>query len=242
MAMTDDIWTYPKGGAVPDLADLLQAETLAELQGMSATRQDAALRVLEEGRDQAEAEARAVAADLAKKGVHFDVERLLRPSLLDRMQDKWYDVLDWWQAKPEPADAAPSDDAFFVYDLPVAITNEPRHIAKDHAEIDADVARMVDGLTRQITAQRGRAPVTFSVPEALLDTLQDEDEWSEDATIAFELTYAVAYWPPAGQPALMLSVVQEDTEHRIEVRLLAQGATAHRRLMDVAQRMGVTTS
>lgn len=235
------IWTFPREGRVPDLAEMLQATSLTELFAASERKQEQAFQAQLEARDVAVERAQGVATDLAAKGIDVELERFLRPTLAERLSEKWYDFLDWWEGRRDPApdDTPPPEDAMFVYDVTLAITDTVREIPVEYDEIFAEVDAMVAALSRQITAQRGRAPVTFDVPEPVIDALEEEDAWSEEATLAFELDCAVAYWPAAGQPALMLSVVQEDTDHRVEVKLLAHGGMAHRRMMAMAEEMGI---
>lgn len=236
-----EIWTFPREGRVPDLADMLQATSLAEFFAASERKQQQALQAQIEASDAALERAREVAKDLKAKGIDFDPERLLRPTLAERVSEKWYDLLDWWEGRrdPVPDDTPPPDDAMFVYDVTLAMTDLPGEVPFEYEETHAEVDAMVEALSRQITAQRGRAPVTFDVPEPVIDALEEEDAWSEEATLAFELDCAVAYWPATEQPALMLSVVQEDTDHRIEVKLLAHGGVAHKRMMAMAEEMGI---
>ncbi len=238
MSAALEIWSFPKGGEVPDLADLLQAQSVAELSEVSEQSQEAAVRAVEDARDKAIEDARAVAADLKAKGVNFDVDRILRPSLWERVQDKWDELLDWWQRDEAPVSTREQESVPFAFDLPLAYTHPPRSLSIERDVIDAEVTRFTDALIRQITAQRGRGPVRLSVPDDIYDELAEADEWSDAATVAFEADCAVAYWPSQGQPALLLSVVSEDPEHVIEVKLIAHGGPAHRRFIAELEALG----
>ncbi|MEX3015952.1 hypothetical protein [Gymnodinialimonas hymeniacidonis] len=238
MRVCDELWNHPHGGTVPDLADLLQAETVAELSALSGARQDAAASAMERQAERSMAEARAFAADLKAKGIAFDVDRVLRPSLWERLQDKWDEWRHGWTSQPPSAPSHAAEDQLFAFDLPLALTFPPRSLSLDYETIDTEVMRLTDALARQITAQRGRGPLQVAIPDDVYDEIAEEDEWSEVATIAYEADCAVGYWPPNGQPALLLSVVQEDPEHVIEVKLLAHGGPAHRRFVAELEALG----
>ncbi len=232
------IWNFPEDGAVPDLADLLQAMRVAELVEISGPAQEAVLRAHEAARDRALDDARGVAADLKAKGIAFDVERMMRPSLWERAQDAWDGFMDRWRTRDrEDVPSMPSDQ-YFAFELTLALTHPPRSLSLDHDVIEAAVARMADALTRQITAQRGRGPMAVTIPDDVVDALLEGDDESEAAMLAVEADCAVGYWPPNGQPALMLSVVQEDPEIPIEVKLLAHGSPAHRRFVAEVEALG----
>ncbi|MEJ6388044.1 hypothetical protein [Gymnodinialimonas ulvae] len=238
MNARDQVWSYPQGGAVPDLADVLQAETVAELVAISGATQDAAVRAMERQENRALAEARQVSQDLKAKGIDFDVGRMMRPSLWERLQERWDAWRDGLSDRAAPPQAAAAEHQLFAFDLPLAYTLPPRSVSLEHEVIDAEVARFADALARQITAQRGQGPVAVSVPQDVHDDLMEADEWSEVATIAFEADTAIGYWPPNGQPALLLSVVREEPEHVIEVKLLAHGGPAHRRFVAALEAIG----
>lgn len=232
------IWSFPEGGAVPDLADLLQAMRVAELVEISGPAQEAVLRAHEAARDRAFDETRAVAADLKAKGIAFDMERMLRPSLWERMQDAWDDLLDRWRDRGGVDVPSMPSDQYFAFELTLALTHPPRSLSVDYNVIEAEVAQMADALTRQITAQRGRGPMAVRVPVDVYDALMEDDDEAGAAMLAEEADCAVGYWPPHGQPALLLSVGHGEPEQGIEVRLLAHGGPAHRRFVTELEALG----
>lgn len=225
-----EIWSFPEGGAVLDLSARLEAPDLTAMMAVPDGVANAVLLATEQQRDTALAAARDVAADLKTKGIHMDVDRMMRGSLLERAQIWWDDVVDRWHHRGEPEDAPVPEDALFVFDLPVALTYPAYTLNAEYDAIDAEVARVTDALALQITVSRGREPLRVSVPDDLVDDLSEADDWSDDEDTLIRSADIIAYWPPVeGAPAVALSVVQEDGGHVIEVNLLAHGAAAHRR-------------
>lgn len=237
-----DIWRFPDGGDVPDLSALLGARDLEAMFDLSGPAQEAAIAALEAEKLTAEAGARAVAAELKAKGVDFDVERAPRGSLWERARDRWDDLMWSWRDR-FVSDAGPErgsvpDNAVFGFELTLARSHPTRDIALDHDEIDAEVEWMVEALSAQISAERGCGPVMARLPDAVMDDLAEQDDCSEEDDMLMQAGDVVAYWPPGDGPALALSVRQEDGGLPIEVRLLAHGAVAHRRLVAAVQRAG----
>lgn len=215
---------------MPDLSPQLEAADLAAMFDASGRTQDGALKAVEAERDRAINAAREVAAKLKTKGINLDVDHMIRGSLLERAQIWWDDQVDRWRSRNEPEDEEVPDDALFAFDLPVALTHPTSVLNADSDVIDAEVARIVEGLTRQITVSRGRGSLRVSIPDDLLDGLSEAEDWADDENAMIEATDITAYWPPVeGAPALALCVVQADGGHVIEVKLLAHGAAAHRR-------------
>ncbi|OAN78389.1 hypothetical protein A8B78_13070 [Jannaschia sp. EhC01] len=233
MSVPSQFWSFPKRGAVPDLTHILEAETLAELAAATGPHQGAVLDAIEAERDRTVADARQVAAGLRAKGIHMDVDAMLRGSLWDRLSDKWYDLLDWWEGRVEPVEAPPPDDVVFSVALALAMTRPTGDIAAEYDDIDAEVDRMVEALSRQITVAWGRAPLTVTVPHALIDDLAEQDDFSEEGEILLTAQSVVAYWPPIRSPAMALLVEQEDGGLAITVSLVAHGAPAHGRFAQI---------
>lgn len=238
MSEAHDIWNYPKGGKVPDLADVLQAVRVSEMVEIAGPAQVAVLRAHEATRDRAIEGAREVAADLKAKGIDFDVGRMLRPSLWERVQEVWDGVWDRWRDRAAPEGLSMPSDRYFAFDLTLALTHPSRSLSMDHDVMERHVAQMVDALTRQISAQRGRGPMQVSIPDAVHDDVLERDEDADAATLADAAQSAVGYWPPNGQPALMLVVVWSEPESPVEVKLLAHGSPAHRRFVAELEALG----
>lgn len=192
--------------------------------------QEQALKAIEAEMDRAEAGARTVAAELKAKGIAFDVDRMLRGSVFKRAQSLWNDLMFRWRTRDEPEDANVPDDTLFVFDLPVALTYPTSTLNAEYDALDAEVARMVEGLSRQIIVSRGCAPLRIVIPDDLLNELAEAEDWTEADSALIEAGDITAYWPPVGgAPALALSVVHEDGGHVIEVKLLAHGVATHGR-------------
>lgn len=226
-----DIWSYPKGGAVPDLTPQLEALDMAALFAVSGPLQDRALAAVDAERDHAASDA---TADLKTKGIHMYVDRMMRGSLVEWAQIWWGDLMFNWRnrggSRPDPV----PDDALLVFNLPLALTYPRSTLTAEYDAIDAEVSRMTEGLSRQITVSRGRDGLAVHVPDKVLENLEETefDDWSEDQVALCEAGNFTAYWPPvADAPAMALSVVQEDAGHVIEVKLMARGAAAHRRFV-----------
>lgn len=235
-------WSFPPGGAVPDLADILEAEDLTALFQASASAQTTALAGLTAERDRAEQDARAMAADLRAKGIDMDVDRIMRGSLLDRLSDTWYDLLDWWRDRSEPDEAPPPDSVVFAFSVALAMTRPTGEIAAEYDVIDAEVDRIVEGLSRQITVARGRGPMSVTVPDALIDDLAEQDDFSEIDDVLLTAQSVVAYWPPMRSPALAILVEQEDGGLAITVSLAAHGLLAHGRFQKMLAEHGGAVS
>lgn len=207
---------------------------MTALFAVSGPQQDRALAAVEAERDPAAADARAVAADLKTKGIHMDVDRMMRGSLVERAQIWWDDLMFNWRNRGGSGPDTVPDGALLVFDLPLALTYPGSSLTAECDAIDAEISRLAEGLSRQITVSRGREGLTVHVPDKVLENLEETefDDWSEDQMALCEAGNFTAYWPPvADAPAMALSVVQEDVSHVIEVKLMAQGAAAHRRFV-----------
>ncbi len=104
------IWSYPKGGAVPDLTQQLEALDLAELFRVSAPLQSRATGAVEVGRDRAAAGARDDAARTNCRANRLVVKRMIRGSFLERAL-KWWSgfATDWRNRSAAETDAVPEE-------------------------------------------------------------------------------------------------------------------------------------
>lgn len=238
--MTDPhmVWSFPEGGVVPDLGVLLEARDMAALTEAAEPGHSLALAGVLAERDRAVEDARAVARDLKAKGITFDVDRLIGPTWWERMQDKWDDAWEWWHRRSAPDTAPPPDTAIFSVGLALAMTRPTGTIALDGGAIDAEVDRFVEAVSRQITVSRGRGPSTLHLPDAVLDDLAEQDEWSEADEILMSAGSLRAYWPPSDGPAIALFVEQQDGGLSIDVSLAGHGVLAHGRFLQILAQHG----
>lgn len=232
------IWNYPEGGAVPDLADLLQAMRVEEMYPLAQGMAQAWAVAVEAEAERATEDLREAAEDLKAKGVAIDVGRMLRPSLWERAQDAWDGLFDRRRDRgTEEAVSVPMDQ-IFAFEVTLASAHARRNLSLEHNDYEAAIERMVDALRRQISAQRGRQPLSVTMPDDVYDDLVETDDWTDNADLVERAGHVVAYWPPHGQPALALSVLWEDPELPVEVVLQAHAAPAHRRFVDEFTALG----
>ena len=240
--MTDaarQIWSWPPEGVVPDIGALAKAPDLPAFGAAVLPWQAQEALALEADRDAAEVDLRESAAALAKRGIHVDVDRMMRGSLGDRLLMAWDDARFWLQ---DQLDALRGEATEYPEDLPfaaavqLASTRPTANIPLDYDVIDGETARFIDGLAAQIAAHRGPGQ-RIELPETALDLI-DDDDMSDHAQILWEIGDVQAYWPAANGPALALSVQQHDGGLPIAVYLAAHGPAADAHVQRVLAEAG----
>ena len=221
------IWSWPPKGAVPDIGALAKAPDLPAFGAAVLPWQAQEVLALEADRESAIVDLRQSAAALSKRGIHVDVDRMMRGSLGDRLLTAWDDARFWLQ---DQLDALRGEAAEYPEDMPfaaavqLASTRPTGDIPLDYDVIDSETARFTDGLATQIAAHRGPAQ-RIELPETALDLI-DDDDMSDLAQVLWEIGDVETYWPAANGPALALSVQQHDGGLPIAIYLAAHGPAA----------------
>ena len=233
-----DIWSFPKDGQPPDLAWVLAAPDLDTFATASLSLQAAAEEAMEAQTAQTLAESRALAAALREKGVDFDIDRIMKPSLADRVSDLVEDAKDWLhdltgsQSGPAPADVP------FLHAVPVGCTYPTDQIALDYDDLFALTQAFRADLADQISVGWGaaRAP---DIPQTVLEDLYDSEDWDDDDQLLFVLADLTHYWPAGARGfALGLMERQEDGGLPIEIALVAHGPQADQQITALLQAKG----
>ncbi|GAB5446756.1 hypothetical protein [Gymnodinialimonas sp.] len=218
--MTQTLFRYPKDGKVPDLSDVLSAETLEDLFDRGAAGQEAAFAYFEEERAQA--------LGLAPGE---DPRRGIRDPWWIILSDLWGDLWYLWRTRSTPRPPQ-TLDTVVGFQLPLAVT----------APCDSPdaVAGFVAAVIRQITASRGEGPKRFSIPEGLVERIDADMRATEANSVVYEAEAIVAYWPPKTAPALALSVYQDAPGSQVNITLMAHGTSGHRRFTGLLAEQGVS--
>lgn len=216
---------YPAHGIVPDLCPLLDAPSIARAFNASAALRDQQVAGTEAFAASQAKEMRALQKDLVKKGVDFDVDRLLHGTVWDRIVDKWYDVIDWFQREPPPTEADPS------FEIVIGLTRETSALPFDYDVIFGESRRLKTGVAEQITAACGSPPrrldIQWEAPE--------HDDWDDTEMLRSEMADFDMLWPPVrDKPGFALAERQEDGGLPIEIVLLVCSAETYDQLVALA--------
>ncbi len=232
------IWSFPSDGQPPDMAWAAEASTLEALtEGSEALHVDAII-AMEAQTEQELEEARALAAQLRRQGIDFDVDRIMKPSLSDRLFDAVEDVKDWLGRKGQPEPEGMPDDLPFALEIPLGTTVPTDRIAIDYDALYAETAAFRAHIAAQISASRGAAKRP-ALPGAARDALFEMEEWDDTTELLFLIGDLTEYWPPAeGRPALGLTERQEDGGLPIQISLIAHGSAAHDTLTALIREYG----
>lgn len=207
-----DIWVYPASGVTPDVSLLLAVQSIQQVFDASAALRDQHLSGTEAFASSQTEDLKAMQKDLAAKGVDFDVERLLRGSLWDRLADRWYDFLDWFR----PGDT--SLDADFSFEIVLGMTHPTQTLPFAYDVIFAENQRLKSAVADAITKARGHAPDHLHVQ---LDEPEDDDAWTDDDMFRAEMADFDMLWPSIGDlPGFALAERQADGGLPIEIVLL----------------------
>lgn len=232
------IWAWPAAGKVPDIRDLIAAPDVAAVIAAATPWLERAAQGHEAEAERTIAQTRALAADLGEKGVHMDVDRMLRGTPLERLQMAWDDARFWVQDKVDELRGGSDDmedEALLSLPVDLGATRPTREIAAEYDEIDAEVARFADGLADQIAALRGPAQRLELPPDI---DLEWDDAELEEADWFYEASDICAYWPAGDQPSLAISIVQADGGLPISVSIHLRGATADAELRAAIEAAG----
>ena len=225
IAVPQDIWVYPSQGAIPDLSPILAAQNFEAVFDASTALQNQQLDGVETFAATQTEDLIAMQKDLAAKGVQFDVDRMLRGSLMDRITDKWFDFWDWLR----PAHACDAD-AGGSFEIVLAMTHPTSDIPFPYDTIFDETERVKNTIADVITKSKGVAPLVLNITED--DT--NEDDWTDAQMFRADMADFDVIWPPVdGRPALTLAERQADGGLPIEVVLLMCDQVDYDRIVDL---------
>ncbi|MFQ6548966.1 hypothetical protein AADZ90_013485 [Aestuariibius sp. 2305UL40-4] len=238
MAPITDIWAHPPSGQPPDLTAILAARSAAEAAERSEDLYAAAMAATERQMEADLTEARTMQAQLKQEGIDFDVDRMMAPSLTDRLLMRVDDLRDWIADRFQP-DGDPSGDLAGAMAIPLGRTHPTNRLPQDYEAIFAEIQRFRDAIAAQITRSRGAPPQGITIPDAALDFVEYDDTWTEEQALLDHLSDYCAYWPPSDHgPALALTERQEDGGLPIEIELIVHGPSDHARIIALLKAHG----
>ncbi|MEM7295970.1 MAG: hypothetical protein AAF330_04995 [Pseudomonadota bacterium] len=155
-------------------------------------------------------------------------EWLLRPA---------FGVINWFVDLFHGSDDEEEyESVMFTHSVPLASTHGTRDLEMDNDEIHRRVSQVAERLSDRISADRGLAPSTLSVPAEHFYTSEDDERLH---AADFFLESIVAYWPPSSEgPGLSLAIEQLDGGLPVELSLHAYDQDGHRDFMELLQRVG----
>lgn len=233
-----DIWSFPKDGQPPDLAWVLAAPDLDAFATASLSLQAAAAEAMDAQTALTRAESRALSAALRGKGVDFDIDRMMKPSLADRVSDLVEDAKDWWHDLTGSASGTAPADVPFLHAVPLGCTYPTDQISLDYDDLFAQTHAFRAALADQISVGWGaaRAP---ELPQTVLEDLYECEDRDDDDQLLFDLADLTHYWPAGARGfAVGLMERQEDGGLPIEITLVAHGPQADQQITAMLQAKG----
>lgn len=219
------IWVTPPQQVLDFVPKLVQAKDLDQLMSLSLPFQNASI-------DRAE---HRLEMQLERMGpVGATLRRDMRPSLLERFEDFWQNLRDRFGGGHDEDTA--SDEAF-AFELVLNETFPTHELDEDNETVEREIRRFLTDLAAIIETGRGYGGKQVHIADDALDFLEDQNDWSADDEVLFEIPNIAAYWlPSSGKPALALSKMQQDSGMPITIRLIAHSEKGHQRFLDVLRR------